>query len=200
MFDPVLMRAMTPILDRAGLHLARRGWTANGVTWLGFSIGCGAALAVANGHTIIGLGCIALNRLCDGLDGAVARATARTDLGGYLDIVLDFIFYGLVTAAFAVADPANAIAASILLASFMATAASFLAFAIVAARRGVDGTSHGKKSFFFSWGLAEGFETIAFLVVVCLWPGTFVPLTTAFAVLCWLTAAQRITFAMDMFK
>ena len=48
-----------------------------------------------------------LNRLFDGLDGAVARATRRTDRGGFLDIVFDFAVYGAVPLAFALREPAG---------------------------------------------------------------------------------------------
>lgn len=200
MIDPLLMRIMTPPLDSAGRALARFGWSANGVTYLGFAIGCLAAVAIAVGETGLGLLGIGLNRLFDGFDGAVARATRRSDFGGYLDIVLDFLFYGLVVAAFAIADPANAVAATVLLASFLATASSFLAFAVIAARRGIEHATLRDKSFFFSWGLAEGFETIAFLIVVCLWPGIFVHAAYFFAVMCSLTAVQRIVAARRAFK
>jgi phosphatidylglycerophosphate synthase len=199
MFDPVLMRALAPPLDALGQRLAARGWRANTVTWMGFAFGCAAALAITAGWYGWGLAGIVVNRLFDGLDGAVARATRRTDFGGYLDIVLDFIFYGLVTAAFAVADPARAVAAPMLLARINCTAASNLAYAIIAARRGIDEQQERSKSFFFAWGLAEGGETIAFLVAVCLWPGAFSALAILFAVLCWITAAQRIAAAAARF-
>lgn len=60
---------------------------------------------------------IFLSRLCDALDGAVARQGQPTDAGGFLDITLDFLFYASIPLAFAVADPgANALAAAVLLA------------------------------------------------------------------------------------
>ena len=53
-----------------------------------------------------------MSRLFDGLDGAVARASTKTDRGGFLDIVLDFAFYGAIPLGFVLADPAgNAVAA-----------------------------------------------------------------------------------------
>ncbi len=48
--------------------------------------------------------CIVLNRFGDGLDGALARMTRATDGGGFLDIVLDFIFYASVVLGFALAN------------------------------------------------------------------------------------------------
>ncbi len=60
-----------------------------------------------------GLFFIAASRLADGLDGELARVTAPTDRGAFLDITLDFLFYASVPLAFAWADPAaNALAAA----------------------------------------------------------------------------------------
>ena len=95
-----------------------------------------AALAVAMGMMLVAFVLILLNRFCDGPDGAVARATAPTDFGGFLDIVFDFIFYAMVPFGFALDDPANALAACFLVVSFFGTAVSFLAFAVMAERRG----------------------------------------------------------------
>ena len=94
-----------------------------------------------------------------------------TDLGGFLDIVLDFIVYAGLVFAFAVADPErNALAAAFLLFAFMGTGSSFLAFAIMAAKRGISSELRGRKSLYYLGGLTEGTETILFLVLACLLP------------------------------
>ncbi|MCB1835193.1 MAG: CDP-alcohol phosphatidyltransferase family protein, partial [Geminicoccaceae bacterium] len=73
-----------------------------------------------------------------------------TDLGGFLDITLDFIFYSGFVFAFAVHDPqANGLAAAFLVFSFIGTGSSFLAFAIMAARRGLATERRGKKSLYY---------------------------------------------------
>ena len=89
---------------------------------------------------------IIANRVCDGLDGAVARSAGGTDLGAYLDITLDFLFYSAVPFAFAVADPANAMAAAFLIFSFVGTGSSFLAFAIIAQKRGISTEIREKRA------------------------------------------------------
>jgi CDP-alcohol phosphatidyltransferase. len=72
------------------------------------------------GWYLAALVAIVLNRLLDGLDGALARLRGLTDAGGFLDIALDFLFYALVPFGFALAAPAdNAIAAAWLLFAFM---------------------------------------------------------------------------------
>lgn len=200
MLDPVMMRALAPPLRAVALVLVARGARADHITAVGFALGCAGAGFIAQGLFGWGLALIVLNRLCDGLDGAVARLTARTDFGGFLDIVLDFIFYGLVPLAFALADPANALVAAMLAASFMASGGAFLALAALAARRGISTESHGPKSLFYARGIAEGTETFAFFALVCLAPAWFVPAGTVFAALCWLTAAQRVALAARLLK
>ena len=140
-------------------------------------------------------------RLGDGLDGAVARIRGKTDFGGYLDIVLDFLFYGAIPVGFAILDPgANALAAAILVLSFYVNGASFLAFAIMAEKRGLSTEARGQKSLFFTTGLAEATETIAFFVAFCLFPGWFAALAYVFAAICFYTALSRIVLAGRVFK
>ncbi|MBS3996682.1 MAG: CDP-alcohol phosphatidyltransferase family protein, partial [Hydrogenophaga sp.] len=141
-----------------------------------------------------------LSRLLDGLDGAVARATAPTDRGGFLDITLDFVFYAAIPLAFAVADPlANALPAAVLLASFIGTGSSFLAFAIVAEKRRLQSLAFPDKSFYFLGGLTEATETIAAFVAMCLWPQWFAPIAYGFAALCALTTVLRIAWGWQRF-
>ena len=130
----------------------------------------------------------------------MARQTQATDLGGFLDITLDFVFYASIPLAFAVADPArNALAAAVLLASFVGTASSFLAFAVIAAKRGLDNLAVPDKSFYFVGGLTEGTETLAFFAACCLWPHYFAPLAYGFAALCGLTLVSRVVWGMRAF-
>ena len=142
-----------------------------------------------------------LNRFADGLDGAVARRTVATDRGGFLDIVCDFLIYAAMPLAFAVADPGrNALAAAALLASFMASGVTFLAFAILAAKRGLETSAQGRKSIYYLAGLAEGFETIVVLLAMCAWPEWFAQLAYGFAVVCGVSAVARIGMAMRAFR
>ena len=105
MLDARLRKLIDPPLDSLGRRLAHLGVTANSVTWTGFLVGCGAWALLALQSYPAALALILLNRLADGLDGAVARHARLTDLGGYLDIVLDFLFYSGVVFFFAVGRP-----------------------------------------------------------------------------------------------
>jgi phosphatidylglycerophosphate synthase len=199
--DARLRRLIDPPLDRLSAPLAAHGLSANAVTIAGFVIGLGAALAIAERAYMLGLGLLLLNRLFDGLDGAVARHRGLTDLGGFLDIVLDFLIYSAVPFAFALADPhANALPAAFLIFSFVGTGSSFLAFAIMAAKRGIASDLRGRKSLYYLGGLTEGAETIGALVLACLWPALFPWIALAFGLLCWLTTATRIAVAWQTLR
>jgi phosphatidylglycerophosphate synthase len=193
MLDKTLHTLLKPALNRMAHTLVRCGVGADALTLAGFALGLGAALAIAWQQYSTGLVLLLLSRLMDGLDGAVARATTPTDRGGFLDITLDFLFYALIPLAFAVADPAaNALAAAVLLAAFMGTGSSFLAFAVLAEKRRLPSLAFPDKSFYFLGGLTEGSETIAVFVLMCLWPQWFAPMAYGFAALCAITIAMRI--------
>ncbi|NVD45861.1 CDP-alcohol phosphatidyltransferase family protein [Qipengyuania atrilutea] len=199
MFDAKLRPLIDPPLNRLGAWLAGKGATANVVTAVGLAIGLSGAVAIAFSHYTLGLVLIALNRLTDGLDGAVARANGPSDLGGYFDIVADFAFYVSIPLAFGIADPAHTIPALILVAAFVLTGTSFLAYAAIAAKRGEETAAHGSKSFFYSTGLAEGTETILFFIAMTLFPAWFAVLAYVFAALCVLTVVQRSLLAQAQF-
>lgn len=193
MLDGRLKPLIDPFLDRFGRRCAAMGISANHVTVAGLALGLiGAAMIIQQWYLAAAL-IIILSRICDGLDGAVARASTPTDFGGYLDIVLDFVFYGAIPLAFIIADPSrNAVAGAVLIFSFYVNGASFLAFAIMAEKRKLVTEQRGKKSFFFTTGLAEAFETYAVFVAFCLFPGQFPVIAWAFAIVCFYTATARI--------
>jgi phosphatidylglycerophosphate synthase len=193
MLDRAIQQALRPVMTRAAHGLVRLGVGADAISVAGFVTGMAAAGAIAFQHFLAGLVLLLLSRLLDGLDGAVARATTPTDCGGFLDITLDFLFYAAIPLAFAVADPAaNALPAAVLLASFIGTGSSFLAFAAVAEKRGLTDTALPGKSFYFIGGLTEATETIAAFAAMCLWPAAFPAIACGFAALCALTTALRI--------
>lgn len=201
MLDASVRRLIDPPLDLLAARAARFGLDADTVTLIGFGFGAVAMLAIATGHSLIGLAALLVNRTADGLDGAVARRSAPTDRGGFLDIVLDFIVYSGVVFAFAVADPAdNALAAAFLVFSFMGTGASFLAFAVMAAKRGLSTGTHGSKSLYYLGGLTEGTETVLIFVAFCLAPGAFPILAWTFGGLCWLTTLARLVTGWQVFR
>lgn len=193
MLDRAFNAAVQRPLQRMAKVLQRRGWQADHITWLGFAVGLLALPLIALGLPQWALLAIGLNRLADGLDGALARLTRPTDRGAFLDIALDFLFYASIPLGFALADPAhNALAASVLIYSFVGTASTFLAFAVLAAKRGISSTAYPAKGFYYLGGLTESVETITVFVLMCLVPDWFVVLAFSFAALCALTTVTRI--------
>ncbi len=199
MLDRAARRLIDPALESLAGAAAGMGLTANRVTVLGFGLGLAAIAAIATQLYLLGLLLLLLNRLADGIDGCLARRTGPTDLGGYLDIVLDFIVYAGLAFACAVAQPENAIAAAFLIFSFMGTGSSFLAFAIFAAKRKLD-EHQGLKGFYYLGGITEGTETILLFVFVCLLPDYFPAAAYVFGALCWLTTIGRIAAAVQRLR
>jgi phosphatidylglycerophosphate synthase len=201
MLDGWARRRIDPLANRLGHALATKGVTADAVTLAGFTLGLAAVAAIAFGWLAIGLALILMSRLADALDGVVARRNGKSDFGGYLDLVLDFAFYGAVPFAFALLDPAaNALAAAGLIAAFYVNGATFLGYAALAARRGLETTARGDKSFYFTTGLAEATETLAVFAAFCLFPAWFAEIAWGFAVACLWTAFWRIVEARRTFR
>ncbi|MEH6758515.1 MAG: CDP-alcohol phosphatidyltransferase family protein [Parasphingorhabdus sp.] len=200
MFDAKIRPLIDPPLNAMGRALAQTGLTANSITLLGLGFGLGAAYAITLQQYGWAVALVIVSRLLDGLDGAVARATQKTAFGGYLDIVCDFIFYVSVPLAFGIADPANLLPALSLVAAFTITGISFLAFAVTAAEQGAQTSAHGEKSFFYSTGIAEGGETIALFLLMCVFPIYFETLAYIFAGLCVVTVFQRTVLAWLSFR
>jgi phosphatidylglycerophosphate synthase len=185
----------------AALHRAvaracmRMRLTANAVTIIGCVVGLAAAPAILFRQFELALALVLINRFLDGVDGTMARVNGPTDRGAFLDIVCDFLVYAAIPLAFAFANPAaNALAAATLLASFIGTGATFLAFAAVSAKTGRDvNPAYPNKAIFYLGGLTEGTETIIAFCLMCLLPQHFATIAYVFASMCVVTIATRLT-------
>jgi len=196
----MLDRHVVPILKaplrRIAVQLHKFDVTADAVTMVGFVVGMLAVAALAWGFFTIALLLLLLSRIADGVDGEMARLTEATDAGAFLDIVLDFVFYAMFPLGFALYNPdENALAAALLVASFVGTGASFLAFDSFAQRRTFKHPNFSYKGFYYLNGLAEGTETIITFVLMCLFPEYFVVIASVFALVCVVTAINRIVFS-----
>jgi phosphatidylglycerophosphate synthase len=195
MLDRLSLRLLDPVLQTSARFLAARGVRPDQLTITAFLIGLLGACCIAFSYYLSGLVLILLNRLGDGVDGPLARLSRATDRGAYLDIVLDFIFYSAIVFAFALADPPkNALPAAALIFTFVGTGASFLAFAILAERRSITSLRLPDKGFYYLGGLAEGTETVIFMVLCCLFPAFFPLLAWVFAAICLGAAAVRVIY------
>jgi phosphatidylglycerophosphate synthase len=201
MFDGVLRKALDPTINAVARRMASR-IRAEQMTFFGLACGLASASVIAFGRgTALALGFLALSRIADGLDGAIARQSRPTPRGAFYDIVCDFLFYGAVPLAFALNDPAaNALAAVVLFFAFYANGATFLAFAAIASGRSMPASSRGLKGLYYTAGLTEGAETILCFVLMILFPAWFPILAYGFAALCLLSALARMILAWSAFR
>ncbi len=193
MFDRRALVLLAPLVQRLAALCVRARVGADALTITGFALGLLAALAIASNAPLAGLVLLLASRLFDAVDGAVARLTSPTDRGAFLDITLDFLFYASIPLAFAVADPpSNALPAAVLLAAFIGTGSSFLAFSIFAERRGLTSSDFPDKGIYYLGGLTEATETLVCFGLMCVWPDRFALWAYGFALLCAFTIATRI--------
>jgi len=195
----MLDRYVVPLLKRPLKKIAilcqSLGVTADLLSISGFIAGLIAVASVALAQYEMALFFLVFNRLADGVDGELARLTTSTDAGGFLDITLDFIFYAMFPVGFAIANPElNALPAAVLVASFVGTGASFLAFASMAEKRNIAHPDFGYKGFYYINGLAEGTETVLCFALMCLLPSAFPTIAWIFAMVCIITAINRVVF------
>jgi phosphatidylglycerophosphate synthase len=193
MLDRVAIALIKPAIEALARPLQSAGVSVNQITMFGFAVGVAAAIFISQRFYLTGFALILLSRLLDALDGAVARMNQPSDQGGFLDISFDFLFYASVPLAFAWADSTNnALASATLLAAFLGTSTSFLAFAVLAQKRQLKSTAYPNKSFYFLGGLTEATETLIAFCAMCLFPNWFTHIAFIFAGLCAVTTVTRM--------
>ena len=165
----------------------------NHMTFIGFSFGVLMCFFIIIDQYFIAMIFLFLNRLSDGLDGTMARLQTPTPLGGYLDIVLDFLIYGGFVLSFGITEQNNTFLSMILLFCYIGTGSTFLAkAAILPSLTNQNLNEEIPKSFHYAVGLVEGTETIIFMFLCLLFPGLFIYLASIFILLCLITIVFRI--------
>jgi phosphatidylglycerophosphate synthase len=161
-------RWLKPLVGVAGLL------SPNAITLLALAVGLAAALAASERLYGLGLALWAVNRILDGLDGAVARETGQqSDFGGYLDIVADFVVYAAVPIGLFLGQPSMELGLSLalLLGSFYVNGASWMYLAAILEKRSAGAAARGDlTTVAMPAGLIGGFETILFYTAFFLWP------------------------------
>lgn len=206
------MRAvLTPPLDNLARAIDRPGLTPDRITVLGLVLGLGSALAAGLQWWALALVLWLVSRVCDGLDGSLARRRAgpggggaprpahHPEAGGFLDITADFVVYGATVVGVAIGVTSSSASggydaswlpfAAVLLAYYV-NGTAFLAFSSVAERTGHqldDG-----RSFSFLGGLAEGTETIAVHSLWLLLPFYAEQIAWVWAAVVAVSSAQRM--------
>ena len=165
----------------------------NHMTLIGFSFGILMCLTIIIDQYLIAIIFLFLNRLSDGLDGSMARLQTPTPLGGYLDIVLDFLIYGGFVLSFGITEQNNTFLSMILLFCYIGTGSTFLAkAAILPSLTNQNLNEEIPKSFHYAVWLVEGTETIIFMFLCLLFPSLFIYLASIFIFLCLITIVFRI--------
>ena len=202
MFDKALLKLTKPAVDRMADYAICHKISADQMTLVALGLGTFSALLITLGLTKLALLPLLLGRAADGVDGAIARGSGElSDRGAFLDIALDFVFYASVPLGFALYDPVNfALPAAVLLACFVTTGTSFLAYASVAAKRGETSADYPTKGIYYIGGITEGGETILFFVMCCLWPDWFPTLAYIYATLCAVTTFTRVKAGWERFQ
>lgn len=194
MFDNEVNKILKPLLEQSAKIIIKFKINANQITFLGLILGLICFYCIVLGNFFLALIFFILNRLFDGLDGYVARQSRISDLGGFYDIVFDFIIYSLIPLGFILNDNSNSFAFSFLLSSFIGTCSSFLATALIVEKNKAILKLYHEKSFFYSRGLAEGFETIIFFILMFLFPDEAFIFAWIFGTVCWMTVIIRVFY------
>tara|TARA_B100001063_G_scaffold100090_1_gene93489 strand:+ start:220 stop:840 length:621 start_codon:yes stop_codon:yes gene_type:complete len=192
MIDSQLNKLLKPTLNEIAKQFIKLGFNANFITFLGFFLGLCSFYFTINSQFEYALIFLFLNRFCDGMDGAIARLTKETDIGAFYDIILDFIFYSLFPIAFIFVDIENSFSICFLLLSFVATQSTFLASAWILEKNKILIPHDHKKSFYYSGGITEGFETIVCFTLMLLFHESIDYIAYIFGILCWITFFIRI--------
>jgi phosphatidylglycerophosphate synthase len=167
----------------------------------GLLVGLTAALALWREMYLAGLLLWLLNRICDGLDGTVARLQGNeSDFGGYLDIIFDFVIYAAIPIGLALGaadggatDPVL-LALIILLSAYYVNGASWMYLAAILEKRRHE--DHGRlTSVTMPAGIIGGTETIIFYCAFILFPGFLVWLFGLMSLLTGITIVQRLIWA-----
>ena len=165
----------------------------NSMTFIGFIFGVLMCISIISDQYLVAIIFLFLNRLSDGLDGVMARLQTPTPLGGYLDIVLDFLIYGGFVLSFGITEQNNTFLSMVLLFCYIGTGSTFLAkAAILPSLTNQKLNEEIPKSFHYAVGLIEGTETILFMFLCLLFPSFFTYLASIFIILCLITTIFRI--------
>tara|TARA_B110000037_G_scaffold106675_1_gene123852 strand:+ start:1856 stop:2461 length:606 start_codon:yes stop_codon:yes gene_type:complete len=194
MIDKKINNYLNPYLFYAAKILCKFNISANFITLIGSIFGFFCFFFIIKSNFILAFLFLFLNRLFDGLDGAIARLVGQTDLGAFYDIISDFIFYCLFPIAFIFINIDNAYSICFLLLSFVANQSSFLASAWLLEKNKIFISKKYTKSFFYIGGITEGFETIICFSLMLLFNNFIDLISYCFGTLCWITFIFRVFY------
>jgi phosphatidylglycerophosphate synthase len=170
------------------------------VTGIASLVVVGAGIAASQQAYGLTLGLWLLNRFLDGLDGTMARVNRRqSDLGGYLDIVLDMVAYTAIPIglAFGVHRMEVYIALMLLFGIFYINSATWMILSAILEKRNLGAKAHGELTTVnMPASLIEGAEAVVIYTLFILFPQWLVYLFGLLAVLVLVTAVQHVFWAI----
>lgn len=204
MFDRSIQRLIQKPLSFLGKFLLKI-LQPNQITFIGFFFGIVMCFLIFINSYFLAILFLFLNRLCDGLDGVMARQTSPSPLGAYLDIILDFIIYAAFVLVFSLENEINLLTGVFLLFTYICTGTTFLTQAIIQPQLDYSQQQDNvedeiPKSFIYASGLIEGTETIFFMFLCLIMPKAFPILGFLFSVLCLITAIARVIIFYKKYK
>ena len=204
MFDRSIQRLIQKPLSFLGKFLLKI-LQPNQITFIGFFFGILMCFLIFIHSYFLAILFLFLNRLCDGLDGVMARQTSPSPLGAYLDIILDFIIYAAFVLVFSLENEINLITGVFLLFTYICTGTTFLTQAIIQPQLDYSQQQDNvedeiPKSFIYASGLIEGTETIFFMFLCLIMPKAFPILGFLFSILCLITAIARVIIFYKKYK
>lgn len=126
--------------------------------------------------------CLLGNRICDILDGMVARIKGITAFGAFFDTFADYTSAALFIWGFIMANTSNnAPAAGFLMFSLLVSATSLLGYAMVS-RQSYYKLNKSKIKICL-WGNIQNLDTYTGLSIMCLLPSYFIPIAIFFGLL-----------------
>lgn len=190
---PLKEAVLIPVSKQIGKVLSP-----NVMTFISFLLGTVSIVYILMGQYLLAGILWGLNRITDGLDGTIARVTGRqSDIGGYLDILADFVIYSLIPIAFVIDRGrinSELLVLSIMLAVYYINAASWMYLStLLHKREKIEGQY---TSVIMPLGVVEGFETIVFYTLFFIIPNRILALMTILLILTFLGTIQRIIWAI----
>ena len=198
MLDNYLIKFLQPLLNIFATFFYKMKVGPNTVTLFGLFLSIISFFLIMNFSYKLALFFFIAGRLMDGIDGTLANKTNKSDFGGFLDIVCDFITYSIIPLGFILSVETNTFFGAILLSTFFGTGSTFLAIAIFEKNR--ETTDKYNKSFYHVGGLMGGFITIFFLSLMLIFPNKFNFIAIIFSILCIIGTVERIYYSYNILR
>ncbi len=202
MVDKFFIKVLHSPLRAIAKFFSKVGISANMVTLSNVPLSILIFVSLLAKWYMIALILIIINRIFDGLDGAIARYNHTSNpASGYLDIMVDYLFYISIPLAFVLNDPqSNAIFGSLVLGGFVLTGVNFMATSSVATKLNIKNVSFPNKAIYYASNIVEGAETILYFILVCIFPQYFAPISMVVGILLFVTTPLLVFIRWKVFS